>query len=75
MLRCKTLRFLLTLIFKNCSLGDNSTLVTLFRSLKVVLALEDLVTTNRALRAVWEERKTKILTLIRDIVATPLCTS
>jgi len=52
-------------------MGDASTLVTLARSLKLVVIVEELVTTNRALRAVWQGRRTQILTLIRDIVATP----
>jgi hypothetical protein len=40
----------------------------------MVIAVQQLVPTNRALRAVWQSRETSILTLIRDILATPLCT-
>lgn len=47
---------------------EPSTMVTLVRSLETILKIIDLTTTNRALRANWEVRQAKILTLVRDIV-------
>ncbi|KAI0790522.1 hypothetical protein C8Q75DRAFT_762281 [Abortiporus biennis] len=54
---------------ENCSFGESSTLPTLSRTLKLTIAIQDLTSTNKALRAVWQERQTVILTLIRDLVA------
>ncbi|KAH7882407.1 hypothetical protein F5I97DRAFT_1939442 [Phlebopus sp. FC_14] len=53
----------------NCSLRDSTTLTTLGRSLRLVLTIQDLTSTNKPLRASWEERKSAILALIKDIVA------
>ncbi|KAH9887215.1 hypothetical protein C8Q73DRAFT_713250 [Cubamyces lactineus] len=57
---------------ENASLQDSSTYVTLSRTLKLFMIIEDLVSTNKALRSVWEERRTANLTLIRDLVSTKL---
>ncbi|GBE89079.1 hypothetical protein SCP_1500820 [Sparassis crispa] len=57
---------------ENSSFTEPSTLVTLSRSLRLFIAIQDLVSTNKALRAVWEDRRTTCLTLVRDLVATKL---
>ncbi|KAI0336704.1 hypothetical protein GY45DRAFT_1377084 [Cubamyces sp. BRFM 1775] len=57
---------------ENASLQDSSTYVTLSRTLKLFMIIEDLVSTNKSLRSVWEERRTANLTLIRDLVSTKL---
>ncbi|KAF8650294.1 hypothetical protein AX16_005322 [Volvariella volvacea WC 439] len=49
------------------SVTDDSTLVGLARALKLVITVQDLVTTNKALRATWDERKMPILTMVRDL--------
>ncbi|KII91341.1 hypothetical protein PLICRDRAFT_38089 [Plicaturopsis crispa FD-325 SS-3] len=54
---------------ETCSFSDDSTLVTMARTLKLVLAVQDLASTNKSLRADWQERQTGVLTLIRDMVA------
>ncbi|KAI8986673.1 hypothetical protein BD414DRAFT_460911 [Trametes punicea] len=60
---------------ENASLNDQSTFVTLSRTLRLFIVIEDLVSTNKALRTVWGERRTANLTLIRDLVSTKLETS
>ncbi|EIW55564.1 ubiquitin-protein ligase RKR1 [Trametes versicolor FP-101664 SS1] len=57
---------------EDASLDDPSTLVTLSRTLRLFIIIEDLVSTNKALRAIWEERRAANLTLIRDLVSTKL---
>lgn len=57
---------------QDASLDDPSTLVTLSRTLRLFIIIEDLVSTNKALRAIWEERRAANLTLIRDLVSTKL---
>ncbi|KAI9062239.1 hypothetical protein FKP32DRAFT_1593812 [Trametes sanguinea] len=59
---------------ENASLEDSSTYVMLSRTLRLFIIIEDLVATNKALRAVWEERREANLTLIRDLVSTKLDT-
>lgn len=54
---------------QNCSLEDGATLTTLGRTLRLVIAIDDLALTNKPLRANWYERKTTVLGLIRDVVA------
>ncbi|KAL5514390.1 hypothetical protein ACEPAG_2478 [Sanghuangporus baumii] len=53
---------------ENCSFTEQSTLVALSRTLKLVLIVQDLCRTNKSLRAVWTEREKAILTLVRDVV-------
>ncbi|GJE86513.1 hypothetical protein PsYK624_025930 [Phanerochaete sordida] len=53
---------------ENSSLGEPATLPLLHRTLRLVIAIEDLASTNKALRATWLERRAPILTLIRDLV-------
>jgi len=46
---------------------DDMSLVTLARSLRLIATIQDLVLTNRSLRAVWDERKVPILRMARDL--------
>ncbi|KAG6818998.1 hypothetical protein H0H93_016518, partial [Arthromyces matolae] len=54
------------------SLADDATLVTLARTLRLILLIQDLTSTNKSLRTQWEERKISILTFVRDLAAVPL---
>ncbi|OCH91295.1 hypothetical protein OBBRIDRAFT_887096 [Obba rivulosa] len=54
---------------ENSSLAESSTLVTLERTLRLTIAVQDLASTNRALRAVWEKRQIINLLYVRDLVA------
>ncbi|KAI9568130.1 hypothetical protein HD554DRAFT_2219143 [Boletus coccyginus] len=53
---------------ENCSLEDSATLTTLGRTLRLVIAINDLALTNKPLRANWAERKATVLELVRDVV-------
>ncbi|THH03871.1 hypothetical protein EW145_g5943 [Phellinidium pouzarii] len=53
---------------ENCSFADSSSLLALARTFKLILTVQDLVRTNKALRAVWNEHELAILTLVRDLV-------
>ncbi|KAH7921570.1 hypothetical protein BV22DRAFT_1096259 [Leucogyrophana mollusca] len=55
--------------FENCSFSEDATLTALGRSLRLVLLIDDLVLTNKSLRASWEERRLSILTLVRNLVS------
>ncbi|KAI0777188.1 hypothetical protein BD413DRAFT_171550 [Trametes elegans] len=59
---------------ENASLDDPSTYVTLSRTLRLFIVIEDLVSTHKGLRAVWEERRAANLALIRDLVGTRIDT-
>ncbi|KAF5380135.1 hypothetical protein D9615_006188 [Tricholomella constricta] len=52
---------------ENSSMTDDSTLVTLARTLRLIILIQDLASTNKSLRADWQERKMPILTLVRDL--------
>ncbi|KAJ3553232.1 hypothetical protein NM688_g3725 [Phlebia brevispora] len=54
---------------ESASFDEADTLPVLARTLKLLITVQDLVTTNKALRAVWDERKVVNLTLVRDLVA------
>ncbi|RDX54789.1 hypothetical protein OH76DRAFT_1398200 [Lentinus brumalis] len=54
---------------ENASLDDSSTYVVLARTLQLFLVIEEYAATNKTLKAVWEERKSGNLTLIRDLVS------
>ncbi|KAF8434511.1 hypothetical protein L210DRAFT_3763021 [Boletus edulis BED1] len=54
---------------ESCSLEDSATLTTLGRTLRLVIAIDDLALTNKPLRAKWDERKTTVLGLIKDMIA------
>ncbi|THV07136.1 hypothetical protein K435DRAFT_710473 [Dendrothele bispora CBS 962.96] len=57
---------------ENSSMADESTLVTLSRTLRLVTLIRDLAATNKGLRADWVERETAILTLIRNLATSQL---
>ncbi|KAF9447824.1 hypothetical protein P691DRAFT_670660 [Macrolepiota fuliginosa MF-IS2] len=52
---------------ENSSLTDNATLVTLARSLRLVIVIEDLVKTNKSLRTEWEQRRKNVLEMIKGL--------
>ncbi|KAG6865555.1 hypothetical protein C0991_001559 [Blastosporella zonata] len=54
------------------SLTDDTTLGTLARTLRLVTLMQDLCSTNKSLRAEWEERKMPILTMVRDLATVSL---
>ncbi|KAG2132698.1 uncharacterized protein EDB93DRAFT_1323055 [Suillus bovinus] len=57
---------------ENCSFADSATLTMLGRSLRLILTIQDLVLTNKPLRASWDGRKEPILTLVKNLVSTKL---
>ncbi|KAF7796133.1 hypothetical protein EIP86_007306 [Pleurotus ostreatoroseus] len=57
---------------ENCSFDDAATLPMLARTLRLLIVIQDLVSTNKALRAAWDERKIANLSLVRDLVAKPI---
>ncbi|KAH9941137.1 uncharacterized protein BXZ73DRAFT_75106 [Epithele typhae] len=57
---------------ENASLDDSTTFVALARSLQLFMVIEDFAASTRTLREIWEERKSSILTLIRDLIALKL---
>ncbi|KAH0834818.1 hypothetical protein J3R83DRAFT_10427 [Lanmaoa asiatica] len=54
---------------ENCSLEDSAMLTTLGRTLRLVIAIDALSSTNKPLRANWDGRKVTVLELIRNMVA------
>ncbi|KAJ7636847.1 hypothetical protein FB45DRAFT_907475 [Roridomyces roridus] len=54
---------------ENASLTDEETLVSLARTLRLIILIQDLTLTNKTLRASWQERQMPILTLVRDLAA------
>ncbi|KAI0824805.1 hypothetical protein BC628DRAFT_1321461 [Trametes gibbosa] len=57
---------------ENAALDDSSTYVTLSRTLRLFIIIEDLASTNKALRASWDERRDANLAMIRDLISTKL---
>jgi hypothetical protein len=57
---------------ETCSFADSATLTMLGRSLRLILAIQDLVLTNKPLRASWDGRKDSILALVKSLVSTKL---
>ncbi|KAK7439775.1 hypothetical protein VKT23_017349 [Stygiomarasmius scandens] len=57
---------------ESCSLVDNDTLVTLARTLRLVILIRDLASTNKELRVDWVERETAVLTLVRNFATSQL---
>jgi hypothetical protein len=55
-------------------LTDDATLVALARTLRLIILIQDLSSTNKTLRASWEERQMEILKLVRDLAAGQLGT-
>ncbi|KAF7291984.1 Delta-9 fatty acid desaturase protein [Mycena indigotica] len=54
---------------EDASLADDDTLVILAHTLRLIVLIEDLTQTNKTFRATWEERRTPILTMVRDLAA------
>ncbi|KAJ7512370.1 hypothetical protein B0H11DRAFT_479514 [Mycena galericulata] len=54
---------------ENAALTDDETLVTLARTLRLIILIQDLASTNKTLRASWEERQIQVLTMVRDLAA------
>ncbi|KAG1741443.1 uncharacterized protein EDB91DRAFT_1130453 [Suillus paluster] len=52
---------------ENCSFADSATLTMLGISLRLILAIQDLVLTNKSLRASWDKRKESILALVKNL--------
>lgn len=46
----------------------------LSRTLRLFIAIQDLASTNKALRDIWHDRENTSLTFVRDIVAVKLGT-
>ena len=61
-------------LMQNSTLDEPSTYVTLSRTLQLFLIVEDFAASNKALKAVWDERRSANLALIRDIVSLKLGT-
>ena len=59
---------------QNASFSEPSSFPILFKTLELLLAVLDLVATNKALKASWNERKSSILVLVRDLTAKKLGT-
>jgi len=57
---------------ENSSFDDDATLVTLARTLRFIILIQDLTATNKSLRADWQERRMTALTLVRDLVTSRL---
>jgi len=55
-------------VSQNCSLEDSAMLTTLGRTLRLVIAINDLALTNKPLHANWAERKATVLELVKDVV-------
>ncbi|KAI0056618.1 hypothetical protein BV25DRAFT_1995499 [Artomyces pyxidatus] len=54
---------------ENSSFEDDESLTLLWRTIRLIQVIQDLITYNKALRAQWQERQSSILILLRDIVA------
>jgi E3 ubiquitin-protein ligase listerin len=50
-------------------MADDSTLVSLARTLELIMTVQDLASTNKTLRANFREREVTILGLVRDLVS------
>ncbi|KAH9005649.1 hypothetical protein EDB86DRAFT_3177955 [Lactarius hatsudake] len=54
---------------ENTSFEDDTTLTTLWRTIRLIQVIQDQALYNKALRADWKQRETTVLSLLRDIVA------
>ncbi|KAI0341369.1 hypothetical protein BDW22DRAFT_1358876 [Trametopsis cervina] len=52
-----------------CSFDEETTLPLLSRTLRLVIVIEDLTSTNKSMRSTWDERRSTVLTMIRDLVS------
>lgn len=53
---------------------EPASLVVLSRTLRLLITIQDLASTNKALRDIWQDRENTCLTFVRDIVAVKLGT-
>ncbi|KZS97217.1 hypothetical protein SISNIDRAFT_482151 [Sistotremastrum niveocremeum HHB9708] len=53
---------------ENASFEDDSTLFALFWTLRLIISLEDLTASNKALKAEWVERRSTMLRFVRDLL-------
>ena len=61
--------------WQNSSFSDDSTLVGLARTLRLIISVQDLASMNKALRADWQARQMPILMLVRDLATAKLGTT
>ncbi|KZT68385.1 hypothetical protein DAEQUDRAFT_727954 [Daedalea quercina L-15889] len=57
---------------ENSSLMEQASLVALSRTLRLFIAVQDLASTNKALREIWHDRESTCLSFVRDIVSVKL---
>ncbi|KAL0570451.1 hypothetical protein V5O48_011508 [Marasmius crinis-equi] len=57
---------------ENSVMSDDTTLVTLARTLRLIVLIRDLAATNKALRAEWQERESGVLTAVRDLATSQI---
>ncbi|KAL0957941.1 hypothetical protein HGRIS_000122 [Hohenbuehelia grisea] len=55
-----------------CDLQDQTTLTTMARTLRLVQSIEDLSSTNKALRSHWVERRSPVLTALKAYAQTKI---
>ncbi len=55
-------------IIKTSSFSDHTTLTLLTRTFRLLQDIEVLTESNKSLKAIWKERETSILSLVRDLV-------
>lgn len=60
------------IVVQAASATDDSTLVALSRALRLISTIVDLASTNKSLRADWEQRRITILTMVRDLAMVKL---
>ncbi|KAF8634833.1 hypothetical protein AX17_004084 [Amanita inopinata Kibby_2008] len=53
-------------------IGNNLTLVALSRALRLIIVIQNLVSTNKSLLEDWKARRTSILTMVRDMAMAKL---
>ncbi|KAH9932237.1 uncharacterized protein B0H18DRAFT_1083328 [Fomitopsis serialis] len=57
---------------ESSALTEQPSLVILSRTLRLLIAIQDLASTNKALREVWQDRETTCLSFVRDLVSVKL---
>ncbi|KAJ7584094.1 hypothetical protein C8J56DRAFT_1005201 [Mycena floridula] len=57
---------------ENASFDEPSSFVSLARTLRLIIAIQDLASTNKGLKADWEQRQIPILTAVRDLATVEL---
>ncbi|KAF8317156.1 hypothetical protein DL93DRAFT_2055777 [Clavulina sp. PMI_390] len=56
----------------NSSMTEMETLPSLWRTLRLVIDIEDLVASNKMLRELWNERRSPVFTLLKKHLTTPI---